>query len=130
MQREEDRALGAVIGAKDFNLLHCDTGLAMLSSCQEAVAGTGLAGHEGVIFTGLIVQAVVHGEKLVLLSGSPLQLPKDLAVSLAAHDDLTVDVLNVHVFSWIACIRPHQARLVGDAGLDVVDGGRRGRLLQ
>ena len=123
MQREEDRALGAVIGAKDFNLLHCYTGLAMLSSCQEAVAGTGLAGHEGVIFTGLIV-AVVHGEKVVLLCGSPLQLSKNLAVSLAAHDNLTVDVLNVHVFSWIACIGPHQARLVGDAGLDIIDGCR------
>ena len=123
MQREEDRALGAVIGAKDFNLLHCDTGLAMLSSCQEAVAGTRLAGHEGVIFTGLIV-AVVHGEKVVLLCGSPLQLSKNLAVSLAAHDNLTVDVLNVHVFSWIACIGPHQARLVGDAGLDIIDGCR------
>ena len=41
-----------------------------------------------------------------------------------------MDVLNVHVLPWIACVRPHQARLVGDAGLDVVDGGRRGRLLQ
>ena len=123
MQREEDRALGAVIGAKDFNLLHCDTGLAMLSSCQEAVAGTGLAGHEGVIFTGLII-TVVHGEKVVLLCGSPLQLSKNLAVSLAAHDNLTVDVLNVHVFSWITCIGPHQARLVGNTGLDIVDGCR------
>ena len=94
----------------------------MLSGCQEAVAGTGLSGHEGVIFTGLIVHAVVHGEKLVLLCGSPLQLSKDLAVSLAAHDNLTVDVLNIHVFPWIACISPHQARLVGDAGLDIVDG--------
>ena len=65
---------------------------------------------------------MVHGEKLVLLSGSPLQLAEDLTVSLAAHNDLTVDVLNIHVFSWIACIRPHQARLVGNAGLDVVDG--------
>ena len=120
MQREEDRALGAVIGAKDFDLLHCDTGLAMLSSCQEAVAGTGLAGHEGVIFPGLII-TVVHGEKVVLLCGSPLQLSKDLAVSLASHDNLTVDVLNVHVFSWIACIGPHQACLVCDAGLDIVD---------
>ena len=66
---------------------------------------------------------MVHGEKLILLSGSPFELSKDLAVSLAAHDDLTVDVLNVHVFSWIACIRPHQARLVGNAGLNVVYGG-------
>ena len=70
MQREEYWALRAVIGAKDFDLLHWDTGLAVLTSCKEAVAGTGLARHEGVIFTGLIVQA----EKLVLLSGSPLQL--------------------------------------------------------
>lgn len=92
----------------------------MLSSCQEAVAGTRLAGHEGIIFTGLIV----HAEKLVLLCGSPLQLSKDLAVSLASHDNLTVDVLNVHVFSWVACISPHQACLVCDAGLDIVDGCR------
>ena len=73
---------------------------------------------------------MVHGEKLVLLSGSSLQLSEDLTVSLTAHNDLTVDVLNIHVFSWIACIRPHQARLVGNAGLDIVDGGRRGGLLQ
>ena len=95
----------------------------MLSSCQEAVAGTRLAGHEGVIFTSLII-TVVHGEKVVLLCGSPLQLSKDLAVSLTAHDNLTVDVFNVHVFSWVACIGPHQARLVGDAGLDIIDGCR------
>ena len=41
-----------------------------------------------------------------------------------------MNVFNVHILPAMACIRPHQASLVSDASLDVVNGCGRGRLLQ
>ena len=33
-----------------------------------------------------------------------------------------MNVLNIHILSTMACIRPHQTRLVSYAGLNVVNG--------
>ena len=41
-----------------------------------------------------------------------------------------MNILNVHILPAMACIRPHQASLVSDASLDVINGCCRGRLLQ
>ena len=77
----------------------------------------------------LLVQVVRHAEELALLGGAALKLAQDLVVPLPAHDDLAVDVLDVHVFAAVG-IRAHQTRLVGDAGLDVIHRGCLGCLLQ
>ena len=63
-----------------------------------------------------------------MVRGATLELTQDLIVTLTAHHDLTVDVLNVHVLSAMSSIGPHQTRFVRDA--DVVDSGGRSRVLQ
>ena len=51
-----------------------------------------------------------------------LELAKNLIVPLSSHHDLTVNVLNIHILTAIACIRSHQASLVSDASLYIVNG--------
>ena len=86
-------------------------------------------GESVLCVSSLIVQIVRHAEEFALLGGPSLELPKNLVVALAAHDDLAVDVLDVHVLPAVG-IGAHQARLVGDTGLDVVYCRGLRRLLQ
>ena len=134
MNREEDRSFRAVVGAEDLYLAHLHACLALvLARRQQARArlATIMAGHEMVDLAGLLVQVVRVSEELTLLGRrAALELAQYLIVPLAAHDDLAVDVLDVHVLAAVPRVRPHQARLVRDAGLYVVDSGGRGRLLQ
>ena len=99
----------------------------VVNSGEETVAvfKTYLAGsrRKGVCVACLLVQVVRSAEKLVLLGQATLKFSQDLVVTLASHDDLAVNVLDVHVFTTVR-IGSHQTRLVGDAGLDVVHSGR------
>ena len=87
--------------------------------------GTVVPRNEGVNGTRLIVQIVSH---INLITWTAFELAQDLIVALAAHHDLTMDVLNVVVFTAVPSIRSHQRRLVSDA--NVVDSGCRCRMLQ
>ena len=76
----------------------------------------------------LLIQIIVRRSEHFTFTA--FELAKNLIVPLSSHHDLTMNVFNVHILPAMACIRPHQARLVSDASLDVVNGCGRGRLLQ
>ena len=57
-------------------------------------------------------------QKSVILIAT-FQLPEELVVSLGSHDDLAVDVLDVHVFTPMASMCSHKTGLIGHT-VDVV----------
>jgi len=86
---------------------------------------------EGVRLASLLIQIVVRCCRAEHhFTFTALKLPKDLVVPLSTHHYLTVNVLNIHVLSAVPCIGPHQAGLVGDTGLNVIDCGGRSCLLE
>lgn len=84
---------------------------------------------ESVSFTSLFVQVAGGAAKHFTFTAA-FELAQYLIVPLPAHHDLTVNVLNIHVLSAVASIRAHQASLVGDSSLYVIDSSRSGCLLE
>ena len=105
MDRKENWAFCAVVGAKNFDFFYRHASSVVVNSGEETVAvfETDLAGRrcKGVCVACLLVQVVRGAEKLVLLSQATLKFSQDLIVALASHDDLAVNVLDVHVFTTV-----------------------------
>ena len=91
---------------------------------------TVMAGDKRIILSSLSFVHVVTRCGTEHLTLTTLELSKYLIVSLPAHHDLTMNVLNVHILAAMTCIRSHQTGLVSNASLDIVDGCSRGRLLK
>lgn len=114
MNREEDGTLRAVVWAQDLAILYVDARIVIFSGCQQTRGplGTVVSGDwEGIrSFTSLLVEVVMrHSKEIVLFGRITLEIPQKLNVSLASHDNLTMNVLDVHVFPAV-CISPHQTR--------------------
>ena len=88
---------------------------------------TVLSRDKGIVITSLF--KTMRTIELALLCTCSLQFPQNLVITLSTHHDLTVDVLNIHILSAVG-IGSHKTCLIGDSGLDIIDGGGRGRLLQ
>ena len=128
VQRQEDRPFRAVVWPKDLYLLDLDA-CAMVLACsvkqtRSRFIHTVVAGDKRIILPGLPFVHIVSGCGAEHLTLTALKLSQYLIVSLPAHHNLTMNVLNVHILPAMACIRPHQAGLVSDASLDVVNGCR------
>ena len=83
------------------------------------------------MITSLLIQ-IVRGtseKHFILLALGTFKLPQDLIIPLSAHHDLTVNILNIHVLSTIR-ISPHQASLISDPSLNIIDSSRRCGLLK
>ena len=85
---------------------------------------------ERVVFSCLLIQIIVRCSRSKHLTLATLELAQNLIISLPSHHNLTMNVLNIHILSTMACIRPHQTRLVSYAGLNVVNGRSWGCLLE
>ena len=134
VQRQEDGPFGAVVWPKDFHLFHLDA-CAMVLACpvkqtRSRFIHTVVAGDKRICLSGLPFIHVVTRCCAKHLSLAALKLSQYLIVSLPAHHNLTMNVLNVHILAAMTCIRSHQACLVGNTGLDIVNGCSRGCLLK
>ena len=89
-----------------------------IEAIRDTWLGTIVPRYEGINGARLIINVVGH---INLVAWTSFELSQDLIVALTAHHDLTVDILNVIVFTAVPSIRSHQGRLISDA--NVVDSG-------
>ena len=114
MDWQEDRTLRAVIWAQNFTILDIDASVMMFSRGEQTRRPLGAVvsrDWERIrSLTSLFIEVVMrHAQELVLLGRVTLELTQNLIVPLPPHDNLAVNVLDVHVFPAVG-IRPHQTR--------------------
>ena len=114
MDWKEDRTLRAVIWAQNFTVLNVDASIVMFSRGEQTRRPLGAVvsrDRERIrSLASLFIKVVMrHAQELVLLGRVALEFTEDLIVPLPPHDNLAVNVLNVHVFPAVG-ICPHQTR--------------------
>ena len=64
------------------------------------------------MFILVVMTSMSVAKQLRILLRATFQFSKELIVSLCAHNDLTVDIFNIHVFSSVASMCSHEGGLI------------------